>query len=83
MNMKRNRFQTYVFDTEFATREDQSHRNVLGPDYKGGAAVAWQDGHAMRERDALLDFVRNIRDGEFLGDEAKEAERLMESLNVG
>lgn len=86
--MPRNRYQTYVFDSEFDAdpATEKKYRDVLGPEYKGGVPCAWQDGHAMREHTALLDFVRecatvgDMKTGEEI---AEAAEKLMEELKLG
>lgn len=87
-DMPRNRYQTYVFDSEFDADQttEKKYRDVLGPEYKGGVPTAWQDGHAMREHSALLDFVREVasvgdmKTGEEIAD---SAQNLMEELKLG
>ncbi len=61
---KRSRYQTYVFDSGFDADEtiNKKWRDVLGPEYKGGVPSAWMDGHALRAKDLLMDFVKMIRD---------------------
>lgn len=76
----KSRYQTFVFNTE------RTEESPLGPKYHGGQPIAWMDGHALREHDELLDFVRLVRDNdeEWSGLElAQNARDLLNKLNLG
>ena len=86
--MPRNRYQTYVFDTtpDLPPAFDPKRRDVLGPNYKEAPPCAWMDGHALREKSKMEDFIRDVRDNghNYTGEDlADKAEKLFDELRIG
>lgn len=58
---------------------------MLGPEYKGGVPSAWMDGHGLRDKDKLWDFVESLSFGEHkfksIEDIEDAAEKLLEEIS--
>jgi len=85
--MPRNRYQTYVFDNspDVSPILDPKCRDVLGGKYKEGTPCAWMDGHALREKTKMEDFIRDVRDNghNYTGEDlADKAEKLFADLRI-